>query len=81
MPDVMSYAHKLRMIRPDLFPQLNGNDCVSADDLNNRLKLDKEQLGFNFVRGLTGLKVNVRPHYDDQDSLDARYIFGLFKQF
>ena len=73
MADVLSYGHKLRTIRPDLFPQLNGYDCTSSEDLDNRLKLDKEQLGENFVRGVTGMRVNVRPHYDDKDTLDTRY--------
>ena len=70
MADVSSYSHKLRTIKSDLFPRLQGGEeAASLEDLEARMRSDKKELGDNVVRGVAGLKVNVRPHPENEDRI------------
>ena len=75
MADVSSYSHRLRSIRADLFPVMQGGEeVVSLEDLESRMLIDKQELGNNVVRGVTGLKVNVRPHTEGEDRINLNEI-------
>ena len=70
MADVSSYPHKLRTIKSDLFPRLQGGEeAASLEDLEARMLSDKRELGDNVIRGVAGLKVNVRPHPENEDRI------------
>ena len=70
MADVSAYSHKLRTIRTDLFPRLQGGEeAASLEVLEAKMYSDKMELGDNVVRGVTGLKINVRPHPENEDRI------------
>ena len=70
MADVSSYSHKLRTIKSDLFPRLQGGEeAAPLEDLEARMLSDKRELGDNVIRGVAGLKVNVRPHPENEDRI------------
>jgi len=54
LPDVTAYTHKLRRIRSEFFPEL-----VGAED--NLASAELEESSSHLIKGVTGLRVNVRP--------------------